>query len=784
MLRNYFTLAFRQLRKNKTYSFINVFGLGLGLATGFIMLLWVTNEYGMNGYHKAAGRIYQITQVVKWGDEVDTWEMTPAPLANYIKTSLPAVQNAVRFKIQGDKQPLRIGNENFLAERYGYAENSLFDIFDFPVVKGNKNEPFANGLSVVLTESAAKKYFGNREPLGQAIRFRDTTCFVSAVLKDLPAASSFQFDLLFSLDVVRAKFRGNGKWKTIDEDWGNASFLTFVLLKDAAEQKSVSAALLSAMKTANPESAVSAYGLQPLKNIYLYKADGTKGRVILVQIFFWVALFVLAIAAINYINLVTARATQRIKEIGIRKVIGAEKRQLFGQFFTETGVLLVLSAAAAVLLIQVLLPLYQQVSGNKLAVSFSDGDMWRLIATMGLSIWLITGAYPAFLLASFKTIPSLKGESGVTRTGWLRKSLVVLQFVVSLTLLLSTVIIHRQMAYVQSRNLNLTTSNIVSVPVYKLKDAEGFKTGLASLPGIEAITSSSVLLFDGINSTGDIDWPGKPADAKLVINQFDVDKNFLSFFDTKILHGTDFKNTTVGTPAYVLNETAVRKMGLKNPVGKIIKLHEQPGTVIGVVKDFHFESLHKEIGPAILQYQPGNLVGVYAKVSPAQTEAFVTASQMLWKQYETALPMEYHFLDDQIALNYDKENRAKRLFDAFAFITFFISCLGLFGLATHSAERRVKEVGVRKVLGASVGQIAGLLSKEFLTLVVLAMLVAVPLVYLGMSKLLQYFAYRIALSGWLFFVTCAAAALMAMLTVGIQTVRAASANPVKSLRSE
>ena len=756
----------------------------MGLATGFIMLLWVSGEYRMNGYHRHASNIYRLNQVVKWGEEEATWEVTPAPLAGFLKQNIPAVQDVVRFKLQGDKQPVVANGRDFIAERYGYAENNLFRIFDFPVVKGDPAAPFAKGLSAVLTESTAKKYFGNEDPIGQPLRFRDTTCFVSAVVKDVPAESSMQFDVLFSLDVVRAKFRGNGDWKTIDEDWGNASFETFVLLKDGASRKNIATSVLNAMKKGNPQSAVTGYSLQPLRDIYHYYPDGRKGRIILVEVFFIVALFILAIAAINYINLVTARATQRIKEIGVRKVVGAEKAQLFWQFFVETGVLLVLSSVVAVLFIRVLLPVFEQVSGSQLLVSFSNSSMWMLIGCMGGLIWLVTGSYPAFLLSSFKTIPSLKGQGGTTRTGLLRKSLVMLQFVVSITLLLSTVVIHRQMDYVQSRNLNLLTDNVLNIPVYKLKDAEGFKNALASLPGSKAITSSSVMLFDGTNSTGDIDWPSKPKDAQMSINTFDVDKNFLSFFGTKVLSGFDFRNTSPGTPSYILNETAVRKMGLKNPVGQIIKLHEQPGPVVGVVKDFHFESLHNEIGPAILQYQPDNLVTVYVKVEPAQTQGLLIAAQKLWKQYESKLPMEYYFLDDQIALQYDKENRAKKLFDAFAFITLFISCLGLFGLATHSAERRVKEVGIRKVLGASVAQLTTLLSKEFIVLVGLAMLVAVPLVYLVMSKLLQYFAYRITLHWSIFLVTCAAAAAIALLTVGVQTARAAKLNPVKNLRTE
>lgn len=782
MIKNYFTVAVRQLFRNRTYSFINILGLGLGLATGFIMLLWVQTEYSMNRYHQKADRIYEVAQTIHWGNEDDVWEQTPAPLAAVLKGAA-AVENVTRFKVNHDQQAVAVGETNFVTNQYGYAENSLFGIFDFPVIQGSPQQPFAPGLSVVLTESTAKRFFGAANPLGKSLRFRDTACFVSAVIKDLPLTSSFQFDLLFSLDLVRAKFRGNGEWKTIDTDWGNASFLTFALLKEGAATTGLSSVLLTALKKNNPQSTASDYPFRALKTIYLYKPDGSKGRVVLAEIFFIVALFVLLIAAINYVNLVTARATQRIREIGIRKVIGAEKQQLFVQFFTETGVLLLLAAVVAMVLVSIFLPVYEREAASQLAVGVYDWQMWRLLFFLGAGIWLVTGAYPAFLLAALRTVPSLKGGGGLRR-GLLRKSLVVLQFVVSMTLLLGTVFIHRQMAYVQSRNLNLLTDNIVTVPVWRLKNSAAFVAEISSLRGVQAATTSSSLLFEGTNSSGDIDWEGKPKEAELIMNSFDVDRNFLAFFGTKMLEGTDFRNTADGAPAYVLNETAVRKMGLQKAVGKKISWHNRPGIVIGVVKDFHFESLHREVGPALLKLDPENVAAVYVRVPPAQTAGFLAAAQRLWKGYENRLPMEYRFLDETIAMAYDKENRAKKLFDAFAFVTLLISCMGLFGLATHSAERRVKEIGIRKVLGAGIGNLTALLSKEFLLLLLLAVAVAVPVAYTGMSQLLQHFAYRISLQWWVFVLTCTTAVTLAMLTVMTQAVRAARANPVKNLRSE
>jgi putative ABC transport system permease protein len=505
----------------------------------------------------------------------------------------------------------------------------------------------------------------------------------------------------------------------------------------------------------------------------------------MVEIFFIVAVFVLLIASINYINLVTAKATQRLKEIGIRKIIGAAKKQLFWQFFIETGVLLLLAVLASFVLVKLLLPVYQQVSGNTIVYDFSNWQLWKVLLGIVGSVWLLTGLYPALLLSSFKPIESLKGRIFLSNAGVIRKALVVLQFIVSITLMLGTVFIHRQMNYIQHKDLHINTDNVIEFPVWKISaKATEFKNQLQQSSYIHEITTANMSMFEGANTTTDLDWPGKQNDDKMWIAQFDADKNFMSFFHTELKEGNDFEKTSPGTPYYILNETAVRKMGLQNPIGQTIKFHNQPGTIIGIVKDFHFESLHKELSPVLIEYTPEENSFLYARIEQKDAQKVIAFAQTIWKKYEPVLPLEYSFLDEQLAKQYDKEVRASRLFDAFALITMFISCLGLFGLATHSAERRVKEIGIRKVLGADIRQLAALLSKEFVVLVVIAIVIAVPVVWIGMDKLLNYFAYRISLEWWVFLMTCAAAVFIAIITVCFQTIKAAIANPVKSLRTE
>lgn len=786
MIKNYFKVAIRNIFKNKVYSFINIAGLGLGLATGFIMLLWVSNEYSMNRYHKHADRIYEVNAKLKSGTGEETvWERTPAPLAVFVRENLSHVEQTARLKGDGRKFAVKYLNKIFVEEKIGYTENELFKIFDFPVVAGNPKEPFAKGLSVVLTETTAKKYFGEDDPIGKIITFRDTSFAVSAVMKDFPVNSSIQFNALFSLDIVKIKFRGNGQWKTIDQDWGNFDYSTFCLMKKEGNNEAVSAAILAQLKKLNPESSISQFPLRPLKNLYLYKADGSKGRIVMVEIFFIVAVFVLLIAAINYINLVTARATQRVKEIGIRKIIGAEKRQLSSQFFIETGVLLLLATAVSLLLMKLLLPVYQQVSGSTVTYDLQDWRIWKVMLVIIGSVWLLTGLYPALLLSSFRPIESLKGKIFLSNTGIIRKSLVVLQFVVSISLILGTVFIHQQMKYIQNKDLHVKTDNVIVFPLWKMKDkANDFKNGMQQLSYVQEVTTANMSLFEGANTTTDIEWPGKPPGEEMWIAQVGADKNFMSFFHTDLKEGSDFTNVAPESPNYILNETAIKKMGLKNPVGQIIKFHEQPGTIIGVVKDFHFESLHKEIMPAIIGYSPEDAVFLYARIEQKDAQKIIAFAEKAWKEIEPVLPLEYSFVDEQLEKQYDKEIRASRLFDAFAIITMFISCLGLFGLATYSAERRIKEIGIRKVLGAGTMELSVLLSKEFIVLIMIAIMVAVPIVWIGMDKLLNYFAYRISLQWWVVMLVCSTAVMIAVMTVSFQTIKAAIANPVRSLRTE
>lgn len=784
MLTNYIRIAWRSLLKNRLYSVINIFGLGLGLAVGFVLLYWVNNEYTMNAFHKKADRIYQVN--AKWTEE-SFHENVGAPVAVYAREHISDIEKVVRVRSNYNyKQPVKVEERVFIEDKIGYTENEFFQIFDFPIVKGSPNEPFAQGLTVVITETIAKKYFGNENPVGKIITFRDTTIQVSAVMQDFPANSSIRFDMLFSIELQKLKFRGNGPYKTIDTDWGNFDYTTFALVKPGADLERASQTLREALLKVFAESKLLGFPLRPLSDIYLYKADGSKGRLVMVEIFLVVGVFILLIAAINYINLVTARATQRIKEISMRKILGAEKRQLFNQFFIETGLLIFLSLVIAFILVQILIPIYGYITDTDFHVNIYNWQLWKVLLMLVAGIWLLSGLYPALLLSSFRPVQALRASGIFSNTGMVRKSLVVLQFVVSISLALGTVFIHRQMNFIRNSDLGVNTDQVLVFQTWRLKGSGPveFANQLKQMAGVTDYTSANGSLFDGVNYNMNLDWPGKTEENKFYVADFQVDKTFMKFFDIKMKEGQNLNYVSEGNPQWIMNETAIKKLGLKDPVGRTIKYRDVQGTIIGVAKDFHFQSMHSEMMAVLMQFNTEEASTLYVRVQPRDAKKVVAAAEKVWEKYEAIMPMDYHFLNDKVAQQYDREAKASQLFDAFAVVTMLISCLGLFGLTTYSAERRVKEIGIRKVLGAGVGRIAILLSKEFVRLVIIASVIAIPIVWYSMTRLLENFAFRTSLSWWVFALAALGAISLALITMSFQAIRAGMANPVKSLRTE
>jgi ABC-type antimicrobial peptide transport system permease subunit len=665
-------------------------------------------------------------------------------------------------------------------------------MFSFQLLKGNKVSLFPNNNSVIITQSTARKLFGNEDALGKTLRFHKNLFIVTGVLKDFPENSSFRFDAIFPMGFYAQQFTeggGNGAWKTIDEDMGNFTFTTFVKLSPNANPVKTGQIFSGAYKKARNGESDASFQLQNIGDIHLISADGNNTAFRMVQIFMLVVILLLTIASINYVNLSTARSLIRAKEVSIRKMVGAKKSHLFFQFTLETVVLFCLATIMAIVLIYLLMPLYNSISGKTLSFTKSDITAWRAVGLAILGTLIASSIYPAILLSSFKPIESLKGKftSGLGITSF-RQALVIFQFAISVILLVCTIIMNRQMHYIRNVDLGYDKSYVFSVPLTQevVDHLDAVKTELKKQTGILNVSTSDVYNLSNVeSSTGDLEWETKPPNTNMMITQLSTDKDFIPTMRMKFVEGDNFTGTPADSAYYILNETAVEKMGLKPPyVGQQITFHGQKGTIKGVVKDFNFQSLKEKIAPLVFFTNWNNRNILYVRTTGSSAKSAIAAVEKQYKKYAGDIPFSYSFLDKNFEEQYKSDQHAGTLFNVFAGIAIFISCLGLFGLATYTTQVKTKEIGIRKVLGASVGGIVQLISKDFLKLVFISIIIATPIAVWAMNKWLQGFEYRVNVSWWVFALAGILALLIALLTVSFQAIKAAIANPVKSLRTE
>ena len=792
MFKNYFKTAWRSLLKNKFYSAINISGLAAGMATGIMLLLWVQNELSFDKFNKGYQSIYKLSSHFNDNGEKQVWNGVPGPLAVFAKT-IPEVQAVVRTQNEFDQA---LSNKDrtkiFDGNKVAVVDSGFFDLFSFKLLEGNKKALFPNDNSVVLTQSTAQKLFGNEDAIGKTIGFNKSNFTVTGVLEDFPENSSLRYDAIFPMAFYAQQFTawgGNGDWKTIDEDMGDFSFTTFVKLQPGANSVKTGQQFSLAYKKARNGDSNASFQLQNLGDIHLISADGNTSSLRMVQIFMLVVILLLAIASINYVNLSTARSLIRAKEVSIRKIVGAKKQQLFFQFIIETIVLFCFATLLAIILIFLLMPLYNTISGKILSFSLSDINVWKAAGIAVAGTLIASSIYPALLLSSFKPIESLKGKIthviGITS---FRKGLVVFQFSISVILLVCTIIMSNQMNFIKNKDLGYDKSYVFSVPLTQevMDHLDAVKSELQKQQGILNVSASDVYSLANLSSsTGDIDWETKPANSNMMITQISTDKDFIPTMKMKFVEGGNFTGTPIDSSSYILNRTAVKKMGLKRPyVGQQISFHNNKGTIIGVVQDFNFQSLKEKISPLIFYTFQHYRNILYVRTTAGKAQQAIAAVEKQYKKYAGDIPFSYNFLDKSFEAQYKSDQRAGTLFNVFAGIAIFISCLGLFGLATYTAQVKTKEIGIRKVLGASVGGIVKLISKDFLKLVIIAIVIATPIAWWAMNKWLQGFAYRVNISWWVFMLAGVLALLIALITVSFQSIKAAIANPVKSLRSE
>lgn len=791
MLKNYFKTAWRNLTNNKFYSIINICGLAFGLATGIMLLLWVQNEKSYDKFNKDYQDIYQLSSQFNSNGKTVTWTGVPGPLSVYAK-SIPQVISVVRILGEWD-QVLSNADRSKLMEgnALAFVDSSFFSIFSYDLVKGNISNALPNDHSVILTQKMAEKLFGNEEAMGKIVMYEKESFEVTGVLIDFPKNSTLQYDAVFPMGNYAKQFTawgGNGHWKTIDVDLGNFSFDTYVKLQSGTDPLKTGKAFSDAYKIARNGDGETLFELQNLASIHLISADGNNSALRMVQIFILVAILLLLIAGINYVNLSTARSLIRAKEVSIRKIIGANKKHLFFQFISETFLLFCMATVFAILLIFLLMPLYNDVSGKMLRFSLLDAGVWKVIGIAISGTLIASSIYPAVLLSSFNPIQAIKGNvSAGFGTVLFRKVLVVFQFAISVILIVSTLVISHQMQFIRNKNLGFDKSYVFSVPLPDevSQKTDAVKNELSKQTGILNVSASNIYNVSNIdNSTIDIEWPGKPDNYGMIITQSNVDKDFIPTMKMQFVEGGNFTGVPADSTHYILNEKAVKLMDMKPPyIGKEISFHRNKGTIIGVLKDFNFKSLKEEISPLIFSsYGYKNIL--YVRTTAKDAQQAIAAVETQFKKYAGDVPFSYSFADKQFESMYQSDQRTGALFNLFAGIAIFISCLGLFGLATYTAQVRTKEIGVRKVLGASVPNIIKLISADFLKLIFIAIIIAVPVAWFGMNKWLDDFAYKANISWWIFLIAACIAILIAMITVSFQAVRAAMANPVESLRSE
>ncbi len=803
MFKNYVKIALRNLKKNAAYSFINIAGLAAGLACCILIMLYVLHEISYDEFHSRAGRIFRVRVTLDLNGVLYQEASIPFPAAAAFTRDFPEVEQAVRFYKTDNFPLLEIGDRKFTEERFFFADSSVFAVFDYPLIKGEAKTALREPNSVILSEDMARKYFGAADPLGETLRYNSQFGLkVTGVVKNVPNNTHFKFDFLaplqFQLNLWENQNGPNGR----EKQWFWTGAWTYLLLSEPSAAQSVADKLPAFAAKYFPDriKAGVTLGLQPLADIHLHSRLDNEiepnSHITYVYIFSATAFLILLIACINFVNLSTAQSGNRVKEVGVRKVAGAERSQLIGQMLGETIIAGLAAMLLAIVLVELLLPAFNQLTERSLSLSqLGSGTGFLLLLSLALSVGLLSGLYPAFFLSRFNPACIFNRAPGaVGGSETLRQALVVAQFAISIILIIGIGAIHRQMRFMQEKELGFDKERVLFVKARPEINAkfEAFRSelmkdsGILGVAGTSNIPGQGVFAYRFVPEGGSLD---KPAMLPLLL----VDYDFLETAGLKIKRGRGISRTSPSdqAEAFLLNEKAVETLGWKdNPLGKKMELFA-PGTnqigksgyVVGVIQDFHFESLHHEIKPLVVTYSGWNDYCA-VKIAAGNPAERLAALERVWKTFSPEWPLEYVFLDRKLEQLYGGEHRLAQVANAFAIMAIVLAGLGLFGLSAFSAERRTKEIGIRKVLGASVASIVSLLSGDFAKLVLLANIIAWPAAWYAMNTWLQGFAYRAPLDAWVFVSASAAALGIALLTVSFQSIKAALANPVEALRCE
>jgi putative ABC transport system permease protein len=807
MFKNYIKTTFRSLKKNKGFTLINVLGLALGLCVCMLIVFYVIDELGYDTYNTKADRIYRFNNEIKFGGNTNSYAVSPAPMAQTLLNDFPEVERAVRFRERGNFK-VRKGDQNVQEHNILYADPQVFDVFTLPMLHGDPKTALNDEKSVVINETTAKKYFNTNDAVGKMLTLNDTLLYkVTGVIKDIPNQSHITFDFLLSM---------KGLQESKEDAWLSNNFNTYILLKPGVSIEKLNAKLPAMvskyvggqiqaavhMSYEQLEKAGSYFRLTttPIRDIHL-KSNRVgelraNGNIQYVYIFSIVAIFILLIACVNFMNLSTARSSNRAREVGVRKVLGSPRKYLIIQFLSESVMVTFIATVISVIGAWLLLPVFNQVADKQLAFTAAT-FVWLLpiLLVTVVVIGCLAGSYPAFFLSAFQPTDVLKGKlSSGFKGGFLRSFLVVFQFSISIFLIIGTLVIYHQLKFIQSKDLGYNREQVMLINDIEIlgNQAKVLKEELRRLPGVVNTTMTGfVPTSKWRNST--TFFQDATLDTKKALSSqiWDVDEDYISTMGMKIIAGRAFsKAMKTDSSALIINEAAAKILGFKDPLNK--ELYQSMDNtakklkvlhIIGVVKDFNFNTLRENITPVLFSLNESR-GSIAVRINTANTTALLAQVKEKWHTLSPNQQMDYSFMDEDFENTYRTEQRMGNIFIAFTTMAIVIACLGLFGLAAYAAEQRTKEIGIRKVLGASVSIIVGMLSKDFIKLVIIAILIASPIAWLSMQQWLQGFAYRDGIKWWIIAVAGGGAMLIAFITISFQSVKAALVNPVKSLKSE
>ena len=783
MLKNYLKIAFRNLSRQKVFSLINIVGMAIGLACGIMLSLWIFDELSFDKFHENGENIYRVLENQSYSSQSMQVAVTPVPLAESIKEDFPEIVGATRYN-ESYAQDFKVDEKVYSEIMGAFADEDFLRMFSFPIIRGNP-EPLSSNNSIVITEGTAKKLFNDEEALGRNISLYDNNFEITAIIQNVPENSHISFDYLLPFQIMVDR-------NPDIENWGSNSIYTYIQLAENTSQQQFSEKIKMFLKEQS-EGASSELYLQPIFHTHLHSvglvADmGGMGDFRYIILFSIISIFIIVISSVNFISLSTARYTKRAKEVGLRKVVGSQRSQLIWQFLGESMILLLISLVIGLVMVELFLPAFNNIAAKELSLTYLlNPTMLSGLIVFILIIGFLTGIYPAFLLSSFNPITALKGSQISGLKGSLfRKIIVVTQWSLSIILIISTLMISKQLKFMKNKKLGFEKEQIVYTNIRGFDKYDELKEELLKNPGVESVSASKSLPHRIMSSASGSIWEGKNDEETFLVHYNIVDYDFIETFKIEMAEGRSFSQEFSDEENFgvLLNEEAIKQMGLEDPIGKEYSFWGNEGEIVGVMKDFHFKSLHNPIEPMLFMVFKDYVDYIVVRIAANESTDIVSFLEETMDRFDSENSHEFRFFDERYNAMYHSEQQMEMILKLFTGLAIFIACLGLFGLSIFLTQQRTKEIGIRKVLGANVPNIVIILSKEFTKWVIIANLIACPAAYFILNSLLQNFAYRVNMGTSVFVLTVVSSILIAIITVSFQTIKAANSNPVDALKYE